>query len=514
MHSIALTRSSLAMLICALMLAACASGEVDAPDDAGDSSGPTDVAEDTATGDIDDAAEPDTVEDTEEDTADPDSGDGQIIYVKAGASAGNGSQNRPYGTIEDALLAVSRDRPTVMRIAGGTFEDYPTIEDGLTLEGGYADDWSRDVAGHPTVIAPAGLDADDPDHSRVINVTASEPVLLDGLTIKAPDRDREGASTYAVWARGASLTLRDVRLEGGTGGRGADGDPGRAGGFNNCTPYAGGAGGPANAIEACGAATAEAGSIGDPPNDGGGRGGDGGSHVCPSSGTCDAFRDDTSLDGTNGNIGSVGGPGANGRPPQDGVGTFENDLWTPPTGTPPTEGDRGRGGGGGGAGGDCKSTDASCSSDCEVRGAAGGKGGQGGCPGTPGENGETGGASILVAAIDSTVTVENVTAVPARGGRGGDGGAGGTGEDGRSGEGGFTSFAGNGGDGGPGGRGGTGGHGAGGCGGPSFGVVLTGSGEIEGSLDFESSPQGGAAGQGANSAQAGCAGEAAEAQQM
>jgi hypothetical protein len=463
-------------------------------------------------GDRTDSGPADTVDDTGAETVEPDTGDQQVIHVRAGARAGNGSPDQPYGSIEDALLAVDTARPTLLRIAGGTYDDYPTIEDGLTLEGGYGDNWSRDVSGTPTVIAPAGADADDPDHARVLKVTTDQAVVIDGLTIKAPNRDREGASTYAVWANGANLTLRDIHLEGGTGGRGADGDPGRAGGFNNCTPYEGGAGGPGNDVEACGAATAEPGSVGAPPNDGGGRGGDGGSHVCPSSGSCDAFRNDTSLDGEDGNVGSVGGPGDDGRPPSDGIGTFDGGLWVAPSGTAPTEGDRGRGGGGGGAGGDCKSNDSGCTSDCEVKGATGGKGGQGGCPGTPGENGVTGGASILIAAIDSTVTIENVTAVPARGGRGGDGGEGGTGENGRSGEGGFTSFAGNGGDGGPGGRGGAGGNGAGGCGGPSFGAVLTGSGELEGSLDFESAPQGGAAGQGAGSAQAGCPGEAAETQ--
>jgi hypothetical protein len=502
-------QSRFVTLVAVSILCACASGEIDTPSDSGDVS-TADTVEDIREPDAEDTTVEDVVDDVEEETVEPDTGDAQVIYVLAGARAGNGSQDRPYASIEDALLAVDDSRPTTIRVGAGTYEDYPTIESGLTIEGGYADDWSRDVASNQTILAPAGLDADDPHHSRVLKVTAGDPVTVEGLTIRAPDRDREGASSYAVWASGANLTLRDMRLEGGEGGPGEDGDPGRNGGFNNCTPYDGGDGGPAGPNEACSASVAASGSVGQPPADGGGRGGDGGTHACPSSGSCDPFRTDPSLDGEDGNVGSVGGPGADGRPPQDGFGTFDQGLWTAPVGTAPTEGDRGRGGGGGGAGGDCESTDASCTDDCAVKGAEGGRGGQGGCPGTPGENGGAGGASILIVAIDATVTVDNVVAVPARGGRGGDGGEGGAGEDGRSGESGFTSFAGDGGDGGPGGRGGAGGDGAGGCGGPSFGAVLVGSGSVDGALSFESSPQGGAAGQGSGSAVAGCPGESGQ----
>lgn len=431
----------------------------------------------------------------------------QAIYVGTpGSGAANGTREAPYGTLSEAINALSSGEDLYVMTLDEPYTLVNTLDipDGTSMFGGYDENWIRNVDTNRTRIERettadsaavmisavsqemwfsgfnvyANGDSDNILASTENDVVAlqidSTPMIsssvlyiadntLESSNVKAGTSSDPGSS-YALKATGLStLRVLDNTLIAGIGGRGLSGSDGSTGangddasartrGSGNGTGGDGGNGGTGGGAFAGG----NAGAAGT---------GAGGSAGQPGSGLC-----------ASGGVGGAGTPGGAGN---DGTGANTPNYtaliyrFEPSSGTDGVNGANG-GGGGGGAGGD------GCGS---ASGGRGGGGGEGGALGTRGFGGAGGGASIglWIENVDnSEIRGNDISSanggIPGAGGRGGNGGVGGDYASGASG----STFGpcpicdrgAAGGRGGNGGNGGRGGHGGGGAGGPSFGVFV------------------------------------------
>ena len=430
------------------------------------------------------------------------------VFVAEGAGD-NGSLEAPMGSLQDAVDRVAGESNlSQVIVSAGTYSEGLTLADGVTVAGGYSDDFQEwDPQSNQTVIE--GLAASsEPGELHTVSVDGVSSAELAGFQIRGSDPTERGASTIVLYALDADgLLLRQLTLEGANAAKGADGQDAPATDINSCDPYEGGAGADPEAVNPCAQlsnATSNPGSDGKPFQSPG-IGGEGGAHRCSElTGVACVL---TSMAGSNGLTGKDGPDGDDGQPATDGVGLLKDGRWVPLASDPPSSGTKGTGGGGGGAGGNCGTGQGANDYDL---GGGGGDGGRGGCGGAAGENGASGGASILLLAVNSDVTLEDIDGELGKGGDGGSGSEGATGESRQlatdvSGE--VVVSAGNGGDGSAGGAGGDGGHGAGGCGGPAYGIARDSASTVTGELNLDASAfEASQPGDGAAGAPAGCEG--------
>lgn len=411
----------------------------------------------------------------------------QAVFVdgERGDDRAAGSIDAPMRSLAVAVqLASGRD---VYVRSVGTYDTTAAsleLSDGMSLYGGFDEDWMRNV-NQRVVIDGAAI---------AIRAAGSSERWLSAIEVTASDA-AAGSNSAGVLVKGAgAISVLDSRIVGGDGGSGVDGSSGgmSSGVFvsgatevrierSTINAARGGGGGdgitvgaPADTASVGGNASGrDAGAGGGSGATGGGRGGTGGNTgggaSAPNGG---AGGLDGSPDGQAGS-GGVGGNGGSGG--SGGVGVAQSDEnATVPVGRGGISGDAGSPGAGGSGGG-------GGNGPLLVSGGGGGGGGAGGAATGGAAPGGGGGGSIglWTVGVEHLVVIESLVA----GGRGGDGGlgafatiaqAGGDGGNGVEGAGGLLADGGNGGGGGGGGAGGTGGQGGGGAGGPSLGMLTTG----------------------------------------
>jgi hypothetical protein len=431
---------------------------------------------------------PSTIDDPDDGFADSncDGIDGDMergIFV-SGAGANTASCGLvftdPCQTIPFAISrAQATGRPHVF-VQSGTYNGSLTMQNGISVYGGYDFNWQRashSVPGHIVTIV-GGVTA-----VTFNNIT--QPTRLDNVIINSANASGVGASSIGVLITNSqAVELHGVLVDPGAGTAGSDGTTGGVGavggnggvgtpgcedsgfGCSSCSRPAGGT--PGSSI--CG----RVGGTGGQPGNGGGGGSPGSSgQIGTPGGAGAACGGSTACDGATGGTGSVGGNGANGAG-GGAFGTFGGSVYSPALGTNGSTGGDGNGGGGGGGGG-------GGDDNCDSYGSSGGGGGGGGCGGGPGTRGTGGGGSFGVIALNSQLVIDSSTVMGRQGGAGGRGGSGGLfGSGGAGGAGGLygggseQDDGGDGARGGNGGRGGFGGDGGGGGGGPSIAVVCLG----------------------------------------
>ena len=441
------------------------------------------------------------------DGADGDHGD--AIHVSTtGDPAGTGAIGDPLDSIQDGVDEAVLQGLAWVLVAEGTYVESVELASGVTMVGGWPDDFAyQDADAYPTTVNGLAATADVPG-TFTLRCAAGDTQRIQGFSLLGTTPAADGDSSYGVYLEdcdeGTVVTDNDIQSrsgadgtaggDGGDGVIGSDGAGGEDADWTDCSPgpYGGGGGaqlcdvqdvsGGAGGDTTCPMAAGDwqpsgADGLGDTPG-AGGVGGVNGSYdwylLCL---VCD--WDANSGPGDAGDDGGDGGAGPGG----DGgsaTGTVAAGLYIGASGDVGDTGSHGAGGGGGGSG---TGADYDCDYD-DIAGGTGGGGGSGGC-GAAGGAGGTGGGGSFGLLLHYTTTpatypelVDNAITSLA----GGDGGPGGTG--GIGGEGGFGGTGGDsmadwtcaleGGDGGTGGDGGHGGGGGGGCGGPSYAIAVWG----------------------------------------
>ncbi len=417
-----------------------------------------------------------------------------------GDNVNAGTIDSPFADVHYAI-SVAASSPTVdsVYVAAGAYNGPPNavggtgpfvMVDDVHVYGGFdPETWERNDQLNIT-----RLRSTSPWTVRAEGLTA--PATLAGFVVEGSTQTTNGTSSYAIWVKDCAadtLTLTNININVGRGGRGLDGGRGddgapgndgrdasskngAAGGGSNC-----GATGGKGGTSGCTEIEPTAGSAGSDPASGGGRGDSAPDKCCSGFSCLDA---DDAANGVAGNDGNDGSGGNGGDAPVSTDGGFVDGEWTPPTGDDGTRGLNGTGGGGGGAGG--RDEDAIGNAD----GGGGGGGGGGGCGAVAGTAATSGGGAFGLVVINSVVAVSDIDisgGIGGDGGNGGDGGSGGRGGGSGSGYGagdpGFGGDFGNGesgegADGGDGGNGGGGGGGAGGCSGVVVGVANVAGGSV------------------------------------
>ncbi len=453
---------------------------------------------------------------------------GDALFVRAGASGGDGSLSRPFGSIGAALSAFASSGKAYILVAEGRYDEDLRLLRGVVLHGGYSADFrSRDVVRHAAIVRGVTAYATVTVEGVTTGQTLMSGFIIEGRDMPAAAENQDGQASVAVFLKDTnhSAVLRSNRIVAGRGGDGGRGSSGAAGhgrqadtaldGGNGldgqrllgpCFPALNRAGGRAGLNAQCGTSNATRGGTSRCPvfevstNQGGqaeyreasankGLGGwdwsfdhmsGSGCHHATESGYPSAPQSNVGGDGRYGADGTAGQGGAGGR---QGLGSFVAGRWVPAPdravdGVRGTDGVAGGGGGAGGGTAQYTTSPFDCQ-DFEL-GPSGGGGGAGGCGGRGGLAGRQGGASLAIVIANTGAsaltlpTLRHNEIVRGQGGKGGNGGFGGMG--GIGGRGGFGGgaaswIASQGGRGGDGGNGGPGGGGGGGAGGPSFDVV-------------------------------------------
>jgi hypothetical protein len=419
----------------------------------------------------------------------------------------------PCQTISFGVVRAVTEGRNHVYVQAGTYNEVIVMLNGVNVWGGYDFGWQRGPISDPAhrTIVVGGLDSTTAGDGEYLTVRAHDlivPVTLGDLVLRGPVAQGQvmgnGRSSYVIHARGATVRLERVAIEGGNGAAGAAGgggldavtvdrqafmDGARGGDGREyetlCDTSGRGAGG-ARGTNSCGGSP----SARAPSGGGGGAGGQmDTSCVLGVCSNCNARAGDgggnadvtSGVFGTGGSGGSGGescGPTGNGNQgfSANGAagarrtgGALVNGYWYGRAGDAGGTGENGTGGGGGGGSGGCDvGTDA--------YGAGGGGGAAGGCAARGGGGGGGGGgASIAILAVgNATVTTSTCTIARGNGGAGGAGGSGGRGQSGGVGAtGGNNPGSAAPGRGGDGGHGGHGGGGAGGQGGRSIGIAWT-----------------------------------------
>lgn len=369
--------------------------------------------------------------------------DAQVVFVNAESDGGDGSKAKPFKTIQEAL---ERPKARVVLVAGAsTYAGPITLVDGVTIQGGWAKNWTPDQA-RPVI------QTDEQTNGHTIGVIAQRldrKTVLERLNVQTGPSS-EG-SNVGIWAFNAKdLILRDVSVTSSNSGSGVDGEDGLVGVAGKDGVRAGQGqvwrGGIAGANSTC-------------PMADGGAGGDGelrqqGANQPATRGKSSVLGNKQAPLGVNGSTGENGATGNDGFKENEVFINSEGFFAYPNDATVGQNGSVGHGGGGGGG--------AAITSDGE--GGGGGGGGAGGCGGQGGQPGSSGWPSTAILSVNSSLTLVRIVAVAGRGGdagKGGQGGLGGQGGQGGQGSDGTLPNAqgGRGGAGGQGGQGGAGGHG-------------------------------------------------------
>jgi hypothetical protein len=449
------------------------------------------------------------------------------LFVWAGSTQSQGTRDRPFKTIAEAVQAFNPAQHSAILVAAGSYAENVVLRNGVKLYGGYAPGFAkRDVVTNPTIIE--GREPDFTSSGTLpgsVNATGiNQPTVLAGFIVRGydvtfrPPPGGAGKSSYAIYVKDSTsaLVVANNRVIGGRGGDGTSGAPGGAGGnggdgqnglaSKECQNADGSwsrscqglsqAGGGGGTNPSCGAAGhAGAACVGgqDPEAyQSGGLDGLGGSagtyhHSDPSQNNLCKYDCNVPQTGymTGGDAqAGADGSGGGGGPGCVGGGQLVSGEWVGGGGGGGGAGQAGGGGGGGGAGGYVQNTN---SPGCTVGhlagdlGGTGGGGGAGGCGGGSGGGGGAGGGSFAIfvvfsASPASRPVIKGNLVETGMGGFGGNGGAGGHGGlGGQGGAGGVSQLpawcAGGGGHGGRGGDGGAGGGGGGGCGGVAYGLA-------------------------------------------
>jgi hypothetical protein len=402
-----------------------------------------------------------------------------VIYVAHHGNDDN-SGEAPMEAVRTIKVGIARAlacpeyRCSVL-IASGTYEESVAVADGVSLFGGYSQDFmARDETAHEVIISSA-------EDRTVTAANLTLPTRLDRLTIRgAILGGDDGRSSYAVWVRDSidKLTLSRLHIVAGRGANGARG----ADGIPTFCEARGGAGGESGDCTSSTGADGDAG--GDPVR--GGKGQGGGNNYCASA--CPAVNGDGVSAGHDGEAGQGGDNGAGGNPAASSLGSFAEGVFVGALGEPGKRGNNGTGGGGGGSGGTKRIR--ACFGCGTLYGGHGGDGAPGGCGGGGGASGAPGGGAFALALINSKIVLDTAKLEGGEGGKGGGGGGGITGSPGsqivntnrtlhQSSKCGLINYwSADGGLGGVGGGGGTGGGGAGGTGGPAVTVAIVGTSSI------------------------------------
>lgn len=337
------------------------------------------------------------------------------VFVRAGALAGDGSKNLPFGSIGAALL--SRGDKTQIFVCAGTYAENVKVHNAqVSIVGGLrCNDFTPGA--EATVIAPAA--------GIPLDVQGASEVALVGLTARAADATEPSGSSVALWVHeGAKVTAQRSVLEAGKGANGANADPAAQG-------AAGGKGGDGT-VGPGSVGTSECGNVG-------GKGGKGeagsagnATHGTPAPsppasgapGLRGCNYDETAASGCNydatqecgSGVPGSGGKGAIAAEEVIVVGELTASGWVSGTGSTGRVGEGGGGGGGGGQG--------------EKVGAHGGGGGGGGCGGPGGSGGSGGGASLAVMVYNASFSATSTMLFAKDGGNGGNGSKGGNGGNG------------------------------------------------------------------------------------
>ena len=422
------------------------------------------------------------------------------VYVSTlGEDDNPGTYDQPLLTIAagiDKAVQIGKSR---VYVSHGLFNEQVYMTSGISLYGGYDEDWEKIPIRTEVVTGNIPFEA----HAISAADTVASFDFMAGMT------SQSGESSIAALVHDSSLVFSDCRFQstegadGIVGTFGYDGYPGESGGGGapgDCDhevfAFGGGGGGPFY-VGGDGGSGGYADQDGDPgitgDGPGGGAGGMGGSY------------------GPSGYAGEDGSDGLQGSPGEDGSGGatvpamngWNGIVWQAPYAGAGTDGQPGSGGGGGGGGGGNQFLLGS-----DGTGNGGGGGGGGGIGGIGGGGGQGGGASFGLLLVDSPVILDNCEIVSGQGGDGGQGGPGGYGGPGGWGGPGAVecdSTVGRGGDGGGGGSGGQGGGGGGGPGGPSYCIFYVNDAPtlIDMILTPGAGGQGGAGGTGYNSGDSG-----------
>jgi hypothetical protein len=410
---------------------------------------------------------------------------GVFVSSSEGNDENAGTKSAPLKTLQ-AALDMAKGQPVYA--CAEEHVGSVTLASGIAIYGGLdcSKGWRYVGATKKSVLTGS-----EDEVALTIMKSAGGAEVVD-FRVQAADATKEGGSSIAVLADGATAELLRCELVAGNGAKGADG----ASGDPNGTSAAGGAAGNAGQ-DACSDLDGTPGP--DPKLVGGdavtndcsgevsvgGQGGDGnvlfggGGDLGQTGSAGQAGTGEPSMGMWSCTVGvGIGNPGSPGEvgmpgPGAKGAGTISTAGYTGTSGGAGTSGKAGQGGGGGGG---AKGGMICPPGNISGSGASGGSGGAGGCGGLPGQGGRPGGASIALVSLNASITLTDCSLSSSKGGDGGAGGdAQGGGPGGDAGKGGMgvgLSKAAC--DGGKGGAGGNGGPGGGGLGGPSLGIAFQG----------------------------------------
>jgi PKD repeat protein len=381
-----------------------------------------------------------------------------FIYVRNGGDdSAAGTKAAPKATITAALNAAQAAGDAAVRVAGGSYGSFTTVN-GVSVIGGYDQSFVAGGSNGSTTVAVSGSGAAATANGGTatlknltltggagtgVLVQSASNITFDTDTITSGTPSGAGSSAYGVQVLGSStVSFLGSSINAAAGVAGTNGTAGSA------TPTGGGAG--ATGVAGANApGTKPSAAAGGSTSGAGGNGGNGGIGGW-NAGSCNcAGQSSTPSTGVAGT--QLTGGGAGGAGGATGIYLNANDGGGGHLGTGGTAGPAGTagiagtlsygatfsagtggaggsggagGGGGGGGGGAAGCTGNSCSGPW-WSGGGGGAGGQGGAGGAAGTGGTGGGGSFGIYANNSTVTVDAASTITTHaGGTGGNGGSG------------------------------------------------------------------------------------------